>query len=117
MFDEILRNRIANRLDAAGVGFAAKKMFGGICFLVDGKMCLGIMGDSLMIRFDPERNDEILARDGVREMDFTHRPMRGYAFVDPQWIGTESELAAWIGLALEFNPRARSSKKEKRKNG
>jgi TfoX/Sxy family transcriptional regulator of competence genes len=117
VFDEVLEKRIANRLEAAGAKFATKKMFGGVCFMVDGKMCLGVTGDSLMVRFDPERNDEILARDGAREMDFTNRPMKGYAFVDPQWIRSEAELAEWIEIALEFNPRAKSSKKEKTRNG
>ncbi len=117
MFDIALENRIAVQLEARGVEFERKKMFGGVCFLVDGKMCLGIVKQDLMVRFDPARDEEILAREGAREMDFTNRPMRGYAFVDSCAIENDFRLGEWIGLALEFNPRAKSSKKEKKANG
>ncbi len=115
MFDEILEKRIALCLEKRGTAFESKNMFGGVCFLVDGKMCVGIVREALMVRFDPARNDEILGRTGAREMDFTKRPMNGYAFVDSDAIATDGELGKWIDLALEFNPRAKkSSKKEKK---
>jgi hypothetical protein len=77
-------------------------------------MCVGTIKGTLMVRFDPARNDEILTRDDAREMDFTKRPMKGYAFVDAEHISTGEQLSVWIDLALEFNPRAKSSKKEKK---
>ncbi|MBK7707666.1 MAG: TfoX/Sxy family protein [Acidobacteria bacterium] len=117
MFDETLENRIALCFEQRGAHFETKKMFGGVCFLVDGKMCVGIVKDSLMVRFDPARSVEILERDGAREMDFTKRPIKGYAFVDAGHISTASELSVWIDLALEFNPRAKSSRKEKKQYG
>ncbi len=117
MLDLELERRVAERLGSLGIEFEPKRMFGGVCFLVDGKMCLGIVDDSLMVRFDPERSEELLSRPGARMMDFTKRPMKGYAFVGPEGHRDNAWLSKWIDLALEFNPRARSSKKEKRRNG
>lgn len=118
MYDPVLEQRVAARLEAAGAAFETKRMFGGICFLVDEKMCVGIVDEALMVRFDPALNDEIMARGDVREMDFTKRTMRGFAFVDGEHINNDGRLSYWIELALEYNPRAkRSVKKEKKRNG
>ncbi|HNU09523.1 MAG TPA: TfoX/Sxy family protein [Pyrinomonadaceae bacterium] len=118
MYDPVLEQRVAARLEAAGAAFERKRMFGGICFLVDDKMCVGVLDETLMVRFDPALNEQILAREDVREMDFTKRAMRGFAFVDGEYIDDDRRLSYWIELALDYNPRAkRSAKKEKKRNG
>jgi TfoX/Sxy family transcriptional regulator of competence genes len=89
-----------------------KKMFGGVCFMLDDKMCVGVSKDHLMVRFDPEMQEEIMERRGARPMEFTKRVMRGYVFVDPETITTKKELDYWVNLAIEYNPRAQSSKKK-----
>jgi hypothetical protein len=71
-------------------------MFGGLAFMLDGKMFCGIVGDELMARVGPDAHDAAVTRPHVRDMDFTGRPMRGYVFVGPPAIASESELAGWV---------------------
>ena len=92
------------------VSFAEKEMMGGLTLMVDNKMCVGIIKESLMARIDPEIYDEALTKKGCREMNFTKRPMRGFVFIDPIGTDMDEDLEYWIKLALEYNPKARSSK-------
>ncbi len=91
-----------------------KAMFGGLCFMVNGKMCVGVEKERLMVRFNPELQDELLEKPGCHPMDFTGKPMRGYVFVDVDVLGTEKKLLWWMQKALEFNAVAKSSKKKKK---
>jgi len=111
-YDEKLAERVRKMLLSGSVAFAEKKMMGGLCLMVDGKMCVGIEKDRLMVRIDPVVYEAALRRKGCRPMDFTGRPMRGFVFVTPEGFSTSRELAYWIDLAIEFNPRANSSKKK-----
>ena len=86
-------------------------MMGGLCFMVDDKMCLGVTGSRLMVRLDPEVEAEALKRPGCKPMDFTGRPMKGYVFVHPEGLDSEADLSHWLDLALAFNPKARRSKR------
>ena len=88
-------------------------MMGGLTFMVNGKMCLGVSKDDLMVRLAPEVYDAALERPGCREMNFTGRPMRGFVFVGPEGLGTEKELEYWLELALTFNNEAKASKKRR----
>jgi TfoX/Sxy family transcriptional regulator of competence genes len=113
------RDELAERVSAAltrkNVSFEAKRMMGGMCFLVDGKMFAGTAKNRLMLRFDPALHEEVLSRPGASPMDFTGKPMRGYVFVQPSALSSEKVLNSWLDLALEFNPRAKSSKKPKKR--
>jgi hypothetical protein len=111
-YDEFLADRLKTILNRKHINFEEKKMMGGLCYLVNDKMCLGIIKTALMARIDPEMQEEALARKGCREMDFTHRPMKGFVFVDPEGIDNDSDLEYWIEKCLEFNPKAKSSKKK-----
>lgn len=108
-----LAARIGEILKAKRIRFEAKRMMGGIAFMVEKKMCVGTAKNLLMVRFDPALHDEVLASPGAGPMDFTGRPMRGYAFVKPAALKKNAVLASWLELALDFNPRATSSKKKK----
>ena len=90
-----------------------KKMMGGLTFMVNDKMCVGILKDDLMARIDPEVYDAALQRKGCREMDFTGRPMKGFVFISPEGTSTKKDLESWIGLALEFNKRAKPTRKKR----
>ena len=79
--------------------------------MVDDKMCIGIVKDDLMVRLDPEIQDEAITKKGCRMMDFTKRPMKGFVFVEPLGIDMDEDLDYWLELCLDFNPRAQSSKK------
>ena len=112
-YDEYLADRIRNAFKAKKAHFEEKKMMGGICFMVDDKMCAGVVKDQLMARIDPDIYEEVLAKKGCREMDFTKRPMKGFVFVDPIGTDMDSDLEYWIQQCLDFNPKAKSSKKKK----
>lgn len=85
-------------------------MMGGLCFMVDDKMCVGVEKARLMVRIDPAIQEKALAMKGAAPMDFTGRPMKGFVFVDAKAVAVEPDLAVWMDLALEFNPRAKSSR-------
>ena len=113
-YDERLADRIRRMFQEHRINYEDKKMMGGICFLVNDKMCLGVIKDRLMARIDPVEMDGALLKPGCREMDFTHKPMKGFVFVEPEGIDMDKDLEFWIQLALEYNPRAKSSKKRRK---
>jgi hypothetical protein len=110
-YNEFLADRMRFVLDRKNQVYIEKKMMGGLVFMVDNKMCLGVVKDDLMARIDPTTQDEALKKKGSREMDFTHRPMNGYIFVNLEGTDMDSDLEYWVDLALDFNPRAKASKK------
>ena len=112
-YDEYLAERIDQVLKEKNINYKEMKMMGGIAFLVNEKMCVGIINSDLMARIDPDIYKEALKRKGVREMDFTKKPMKGWIYVSPDGVDTDEDLAAWIQLALDYNPFAKSSKKKK----
>lgn len=77
-------------------------------------MCVGIIKDEMMCRIDPDLHDTAVKRIGCRTMDFTKRPMRGYVLVDETGMKTKKDFEYWINLCLDFNSKARTSKKKKK---
>lgn len=108
-YDIQLADRVREIIARTHTDVEEKKMFGGLCFMVNGKMCVGVESDRMMVRFDPARNDEIMELNGAGPMDFTKRVMKGFAFVEADVLKSKKELEFWIGLALEFNGRAKAS--------
>lgn len=94
-----------------------KAMFGGLCFMVNDKMCVGVEKDRLMVRLDPAKYDEVIEKEGCKPMDFTGRIMKGYVFVDADVLTTKKKLEYWVKLALEFNKIAKASKKTASSSG
>lgn len=111
-FSEILANRIRERL-ADIPNIEEKAMMGGLTFMVNDKLCVGIIKDEMMCRIDPEFHEKAVEMRGCRTMDFTRRPMKGYVMVDESGMKTNKEFDYWINLALEFNKFAKSSRKKK----
>ena len=87
-----------------------KAMFGGLCFMVNDKMCVGVEKERLMVRLDPAKYDEVMEKEGCRPMDFTGKVMKGFVFVDADALTTKKKLEYWIKLALEYNKTAKFSK-------
>lgn len=87
-------------------------MFGGVCFIVDGKMCIGVVKDEMMCRINPKLDEIVLKKKGCRRMDFIGRPMKGYVFVSEEGLKTKKTFDDWVDLCLEFNTLAKSSKKK-----
>lgn len=92
-----------------------KYMFGGVCYMVNDKMCIGVVGDEMMCRINPNLEDTVLEMKGCRPMDFSGRPMKGYVYVNEDGMRTKKELDYWVGLCLEFNTFAKASKKKNKK--
>ena len=114
-YSETLAERVNTAFNNQAVTYQTKKMMGGLCYLVDDKMCVGVSNDDLMVRLDPELYTEVLTRKGCRPMDFTGRPLKGFVFVSPEGTRTAPQLNFWLGKALEFNPKAKSSKTKKKR--
>ncbi len=110
-FNEKLSDRIREAL-AVRNDIEEKYMFGGVCYMVDGKMCIGVVGDELMCRIGPDAYEQALEKDGCREMIFTGKPMKGYVFVAENGYRSKSEFDHWLGLCLAFNKLAKASKKK-----
>ncbi len=116
-FDPYQSDRISLVLRDKGVPFSSKKMMGGLCFLVDDKMLVGLDQDKkthenrLMVRVGPDAYPQAMEKAGCRPMDFTGKPMNGYVFVYPEGYDLDEQLEEWIELALTFNPLAKKSKK------
>ena len=87
-----------------------KKMFGGLCFMVNDKMCVGVEKERLMVRLDPALFDEVINKEGCKPMDFTGKVMKGFVFVDETALKTKKQLDYWVQLALAFNKFAKPGK-------
>ncbi len=112
-YDEYLADRIRAYLENKKISFDEMKMMGGLCYMVDDKMCVGVVNSNLMARIDPEVYEKALTRPECREMNFTGRSMKGFVFVEPEGIDLDDDLDYWVQLCLDFNPKAKSSKKKK----
>lgn len=111
-YNENLANRIREALENLPV-VEEKEMMGGLTFTVNDKMCVGIIKDEMMCRIDPTLHESAIEKTGCRTMDFTKRPMKGYVMIADTGMKTKKEFDYWIGLALDFNKKAKSSKKKK----
>ncbi|MEO7444950.1 MAG: TfoX/Sxy family protein [Ferruginibacter sp.] len=111
-YNEKLAGRVRTRFkEMANV--EEKKMMGGLIFMVDDKMCVGIMKNELMCRVNPSLQNELLEREGCRQMDFIKRPGSGFILVNEETLKTKKEFEYFISLALEYNKMAKSSKRKK----
>lgn len=113
-YNETLANRIAEKLMHLS-DVEEKEMFGGLVFMVDDKMCIGVMKDKIMLRIDPETLNSLTDMDGWEQMTMGGKSMNGYILVSEDVINQNQALSFWINLALDFNPLAKASKKKKTK--
>lgn len=89
-----------------------KHMFGGACFMVNGKMCIGVMKNEMMCRIDPAIREQVLEMDGCRQMAFTGKPMKGFVLISEEGMKTKKAFDYWVRLCLDFNATAKASKKK-----
>ncbi|HEX2606947.1 MAG TPA: TfoX/Sxy family protein [Flavisolibacter sp.] len=116
-FNELLADRVRECIARTHTDIEEKRMFGGLCFMVNGKMCVGVEQERLMLRLDPSKYEDFLEREGCTPMDFTGKVMKGYVYVDADALRTQKQLSYWIGAALDYNAIAKASKKQKTKTG
>jgi TfoX/Sxy family transcriptional regulator of competence genes len=109
---ELLTKRLRESLDSVP-RVTEKKMFSGITFMVNGKMCINVGPDYLMVRIDPKDYEHLVEKPGCSPVVMQGREITGFIYVDEEVLRTKRQLDHWIGLALAFNPKAKSSKKKK----
>jgi len=111
-YNQQLADRIREELEHLE-GIEEKEMFGGLVFMLKGKMCVGIIKDEMMCRIDPALFEEVLEKTGCREMNFTTHSMKGWVMVEDIVLRNKYDLNYWIGLAVDYNKYVKSSKKKK----
>jgi hypothetical protein len=117
-YNEKTAERISEFMRQKKVDFYEKKMFSGVCFMVDDKMCCGTHIDKktgedfLLCRIGEAVYDDAIKMEHVIPMEFTGKSMKGYIFVTENGFRKDKDLAYWLQLCLDFNPMAKSSKKK-----
>jgi len=101
IYNELLAFRVRKLLSEQKT-LGEREMFGGITFMLHGKMCCGVVGNELVVRVGREGYDEALGQPHVRQMDFTGRPLKGFVFISPGGYETDEELAKWVKQATKF---------------
>ncbi len=100
-FDESLASRIRSIL-ARKKGIEAKKMFGCICFLLNGHALVGVWKDRLIARLGPDEGEAALREPHVGEFDITGKPMRNWVTVEPEGVADEETVKEWVQRAVKF---------------
>lgn len=100
-YDEALAGRVRELLGKRK-GIKEKKMFGGLAFLLNGNMSVGLHGGELIVRLDPAETDAALARPHTRIFDITGRPMKGWIMVKPAGVAGEAALAEWVRKGADY---------------
>ena len=113
-YNEKLADRIREIIALTHKNVEEKKMFGGLCFMVNEKMCVGVENERLMVRLNPDLMEEVMEKEGCNPMDFTGKSMKGFVFVDIEALKTKMKLEYWLKLALDYNKIAKASKKKKK---
>ena len=104
-YDEHLAARVRAALgeqDGIQDGITERKMFGGLCIMLRGNMCVGVERDRLMVRVGPARYREALDRANASPMDFTGKPLKGFVYVSAAGIETDADLKEWVQLGVDF---------------
>lgn len=116
-YNEELGRRVAVLLTVIGVSFTEKKMFGGLGFMINGKMSVGIVKDDLMLRVLDDDYENVLEMPNVRPMDFTGRPMKGFVYVAPEGFAEDASLRKWLAYGIEFGKYGAVKSKAKKQSG
>ena len=113
-YNEILADKIRTALKGTKT-LEEKKMFGGIAFMVNDKMCIGVDKEDIMLRCDKDETDELLKKKGAKVFDISGgRPMKGWLLVSPEGIKTQKDFDWWLNKAIEGNKKASVSIKKKK---
>ncbi|QGY44370.1 RNA methyltransferase [Maribellus comscasis] len=112
-YSEYLTDRVRNSLKGNKIGFEEKKMFGTLSFFVDEKLCVGVSGEELLVRIPPEDQDKYLQNEDCRLLDDSGKSMKGFLLINAEAVDMDEDLDKWVKRCLEFNPKAKSSKKKR----
>lgn len=95
-----------------GIAVEEKEMFAVLNFMVNGKTCVCISGDKLMLRFDPQRQEELYEWSGYESMLMKGKEYKGYCYIHPEGFRSNTELAFLLKLCLDYNKTSKKSKKK-----
>jgi TfoX/Sxy family transcriptional regulator of competence genes len=112
-YDSHLAERITQLVERHKVSFYVKEMMGGVTWMVHEKMCISIFKGNLMVRVEPDELEEFLGKLGATQMIHGGKAMTGYLTVSPEGYDMEEDLEYWVNKCLEYNPKAKASKKKK----
>ena len=112
-YNEKLADRIREELQHLS-NVEEKIMFKGVTFMVDGKMCVSVSGDEMMCRIDPALHEAVVEKSGCCSMSMKGREYKGYVYISEEGIKSKEDFDYWISLALDFNKRAKATKKIKK---
>lgn len=116
-YDDFFAERIERLLKDRGILYETKRMMGGLCFLVEQKMCCGIhfhkkiSSDVLLARIGEIEVKKSLSIPGIKPMDLTGKQMKDFILIEPEQFDEDADLEKWIHLCLAFNPQAKKSRK------
>lgn len=113
-YNEKIVERIEKYFNSKKIKFEGKKMMGGLCYMVNDKMCIGVEKERIMARVGPENYDAAMKRKDAKPMDFTGKVMKGFIFIDAKNVSKDSDLKYWLELCLEYNPKAKVTSKKKK---
>ena len=111
-FNEDLVNKIRELL-ADQIQVEEKRMFQGLCFMVNDKLCLCVMHDNILCRVGEEIASLELEKGNCVQMMHSGRPMKNYVYVEDVSLQSSGELLYWVKLCLDFNVYAKSSKRKR----
>lgn len=111
-YNEGLAERIRGYFKRRRKGVEEKRMFGGLCFMLNGHMCCGIEKDRLMVRVLPDRYETLLKKSHARKMDFAGKPLKGFLFISEAGYRTAAGLTKWLNEVVEC---AKSKPRKKKK--
>ena len=111
-YNSILADKVRNYLlQFPKLKTEEKKMFRGLAFMVNGKLCVSVSGENLMCRFDHILKGELVGKPGFLPMLMKGKEYHGYCYVEPLGFKCKKDFEFWINLCLDFNDRAKASKK------
>jgi len=114
-YDTKLAGRIREHLsNFSNLKVEEKKMFRGLCFMVNDKMCVNVSGENLMCRFDPALQEEVAGKPGYEDMVMKGKVLKGYCYVHANGFKGKKDFEYWMNLCLAFNQKAKATKKIKK---
>lgn len=120
-YDENLAERVRQVLKQKRVLFEERRMMGGLAFMVDEKMCVGIDSNKetkrprMMARVGEEIYEQVLNKEHTSKMSMTSRPMKGFVFIDSMGLDMQEDLEEWVQLCIDYNPKAKKSQKSRKR--
>ena len=109
-YDEKLADRIRKTI-GKNKNVTEKKMFGGLSFMLHGKMFCGVLKEDLVLRISHDEYEDALKKPNIRPMDFTGRPMKGFIYVNPNGCKSDKDIKQWVDLSLKFAKSIMKNKK------